>query len=105
MAAHHTPGLKAYFAVFAFLLIMTAATTMIAFVDLGIFNPIVALIIAVAKAIAVVLIFMHVWVSSRLTKLTIVSGVFFLMVLLTLVSIDYISRPWSIPPVGLITLG
>jgi|SRR5690242_17902124 cytochrome c oxidase subunit IV len=98
----HGIGLKWYFGVFAFLLIMTGATTAIAYVNLGVFNPVVALIIAVMKAVAVILIFMHVLESSRLTKLTIICGFFFLLVLLTLTSIDFISRPWSAPEVRLI---
>ncbi|GAC1644983.1 MAG: hypothetical protein NVS9B15_02370 [Acidobacteriaceae bacterium] len=94
---HHEPSLLHYFAVFIFLLVMTGVTTGVAFINLGVFNPIVALTIAVLKAVAVVLIFMHVWASSRLTKLTVIAGEFFLAVLLTLTSIDYISRPWSAP--------
>jgi cytochrome c oxidase subunit 4 len=98
----HGIGVKAYVLVFIFLLIMTGATTAIAYVDLGIFNPVVAIVIAVLKAVAVILIFMHVLESSRLTKLTIVCGFFFLLVLLTLTSIDFISRPWSAPEIRLI---
>jgi cytochrome c oxidase subunit IV len=94
---HHEPSLIQYFAVFIFLLVMTGITTGVAFINLGLFNPIVALTIAVMKAVAVILIFMHVWASTRLTKLTVVAGFFFLAVLLTLTSIDYISRPWSAP--------
>jgi len=94
---HHDPSVPQYLAVFVFLLIMTAATTWISFIDLGIFTPIIALTIAVAKAVAVVLIFMHVWASSRLTKLTVVAGVFFLAILLTLTSVDFFTRDWSAP--------
>jgi len=100
MAKAHHVSVKSYFAVFAFLLVMTGATTAIAYVDLGIFNPIVALTIAVMKAIAVILIFMHVKDSSRLTKLTVVSGFFFLLILLTLTNLDYISRNWAMPGLG-----
>jgi cytochrome c oxidase subunit 4 len=100
MAKAHHVSIKSYFAVFTFLLVMTGATTAIAYVDLGIFNPIVALTIAVMKAIAVILIFMHVKDSSRLTKLTVVSGFFFLLILLTLTNLDYISRNWAMPGIG-----
>jgi caa(3)-type oxidase subunit IV len=103
MAEHHAPGPKQYIGVFIFLLIMTGVTTGVAYVDMPWnLNAIVAVLIAVMKATAVVLIFMHVWISSRLTKLTVVAGLFFLSILLTLVSIDYISRAWSAPSVGLL---
>lgn len=92
---HHEPSIPQYLAVFVFLLVMTGATTAISYVDLGIFTPIIALTIAVAKAVAVVLIFMHVWASSRLTKLTVITGVFFLAILLTLTSIDFFTRNWT----------
>ena len=95
MAEHHAPGLKAYFTVFGILMLMTAVTTAVAFVDLGVFNAVVAVIIAAFKATLVILVFMHVWVSSRLTKLTVISGFFFLLILLCLTSIDYVSRPWA----------
>ncbi len=94
---HHEPGPKQYLMVFIFLLIMTGLTTWISYFNLGVFNAIVAVLIAVIKAIAVVLIFMHIWVSTRLTKLTIVAGLFFLCILLILTSVDFISRPWSAP--------
>ena len=99
---HHEPKLTHYFGVFIFLLIMTGLTTWVSYFDLHVWNPVIALFIAVAKATAVVLIFMHVWASTRLTKLTIAAGLFFLAILLTLTSIDYISRPWSAPSPGTI---
>lgn len=93
---HHAPTPKTYLAVFAFLIIMTGVTTGVAYIDMPWnLNAIVALIIAVSKATAVALIFMHVWVSSRLTKLTLIAGLFFLGIMLTLVSMEYISRSWA----------
>lgn len=97
MAEHHAPGLKAYFLVFGFLLIMTGVTTGVAYAELGAWNGIIAVLIAAAKSTAVILVFMHVWASSRLTKLAVVSGFFFLLILLCLTSVDYISRPWAAP--------
>lgn len=96
---HPEPGPRQYVIVFIFLLIMTGLTTWISYFNLGVFNAIAAVLIAVIKAVAVVLVFMHVWTSSRLTKLTIVSGLFFLCILLVLTSADFISRPWSVPTV------
>jgi cytochrome c oxidase subunit 4 len=68
-------------------------------VNLGQFNKVVALGIASLKATLVVLYFMHVKYASRLTKLIVVTGFFFLAILLTLTMADYGSRGWGqVPP-------
>ena len=69
-----------------------------AYIDLGGWNKAVALGIASFKATLVVLYFMHVKYQSRLTKLIVVSGFFFLVILLTLTMADYGSRGWVNPP-------
>lgn len=88
--SHPTPGL--YLLILALLVIGTCATWAIAFVDLGIFNPVVALAIAVTKAVLVILFFMHVYYSSKLTKLTIAAGFFWLLIMITMSLTDYLSR-------------
>ena len=90
--AEHVASVKSYFLVFAALMVLTAATVGVAFVDLGVFNDVVALSIAVLKAVLVVLIFMHVWHSSRMTKLSIVAGFLWLAILIGLTLTDYFSR-------------
>src|SRR5260370_13158086 len=58
--AAHTPSRKPYFLTCAFLLVMTLITYVVAKFDLGPLNDVVALSIAVFKATAVILFFMHV---------------------------------------------
>jgi cytochrome c oxidase subunit 4 len=70
----------------------TILTWWAAFQDFGIWNPIIALTIAVIKAVCVVLVFMHVLDSSRLTKITVLAGLFWLGILLSLTMSDYVSR-------------
>ncbi|MGB6131516.1 MAG: cytochrome C oxidase subunit IV family protein [Acidobacteriaceae bacterium] len=77
------------------LLVLTASTTAISYVDLGEFNAVVALAIACMKATLVVLFFMHVKYSSKLTKLTVACGFFTFLVLITMTMTDYISRAWG----------
>jgi cytochrome c oxidase subunit IV len=104
MAGHIVPK-KIYFMVFGSLLVLTALTTLAAFVDLDSLvgtkqlplNTIVALLIAVCKASLVVLFFMHVKYSSHLTKLAAVAGIFWLAILLTLTMSDYMTRNMHIP--------
>ena len=97
MSAHVSP-IKVYIAIFVTLMVLTSVTVAVAYVNLGPWNKVVAMGIASFKATLVVLYFMHVKYASRLTKLIVVSGFFFLMILLTLTMADYGSRGWVNPP-------
>jgi cytochrome c oxidase subunit 4 len=88
--AHPTPGL--YLVILTALVIGTCATWGIAFVDLGRWNPVVALTIAVIKAVLVILFFMHVYYSNKLTKLTVAAGFFWLLIMITMSLSDYLTR-------------
>jgi cytochrome c oxidase subunit IV len=96
-AAHSKSSpLKLYFGIWATLLVLTFATYEVAYLELGRFNTVVALVIATIKATLVALFFMHVWhAGEKLTKMVILGAVFFLLLLLGLTMTDYISRPWS----------
>ena len=96
----HVVSLKLYFAVFATLMVLTALTVWVAFIDLGSMNTVVALGVAVTKATLVILFFMHVKYSSRLTWLVVASGFFFLAIMLALTMADYFSRGWLGTPGG-----
>lgn len=91
----HIVSPKVYLAVFLSLLCLTALTTAASFVELYVFNVVVALAIAVIKASLVVLFFMHVRYSSRLTKLTVASGIFMFCVLAGMTLTDYFTRAWG----------
>ncbi|MBW8877704.1 MAG: cytochrome C oxidase subunit IV family protein, partial [Acidobacteria bacterium] len=80
--AEHVTSRKVYFLVFAALLALTLATVLVAEVDLGVFNDVAALTIAVTKALLVLLFFMHVRHSTRMTALTAVAGFFWLALLI-----------------------
>jgi cytochrome c oxidase subunit 4 len=86
-------SVKTYMAVWLTLLLLTGVTAGIAFIDLGLFNTIVALVIATFKALLVVLIFMHVkYASEPLIKAVLISAVFWLLILLALSLADYTTR-------------
>jgi cytochrome c oxidase subunit IV len=91
----HIVSPKIYLTIFLALLVFTAVTVAASYVDMGVFNPIVALAIAVTKMTLVVLFFMHVKYSTRLTKLTIISGFFIVLALIGMTLSDYISRAWG----------
>jgi len=88
----HAPSRKVYFLVFAALMALTAITYWVATLDLGPLNDVVALGVAVTKAVLVILFFMHVRHSTRMTKLTVVTGFFFLGIMLALTMADYLTR-------------
>ncbi|MCI0392265.1 MAG: cytochrome C oxidase subunit IV family protein [Acidobacteria bacterium] len=103
-----------YIGVFGLLMVMTLLTVLVAYVDLekglanvpvlkqfrGIANIIVAMTIAVIKATAVVLIFMHVRWSSKLTQVIVVSAVFWLLIMLSFTVSDYFTRSGWPPTPG-----
>src|SRR5688572_19192154 len=91
MSGHISPK-STYYAVFGGLMVLTGVTVAVAFVNLGTFNFPVALAIAITKATLVILFFMHVKYSSRLTKLFVGMAFFFLFVLFGLTMTDYLSR-------------
>jgi cytochrome c oxidase subunit 4 len=95
-AEHHIVTPLQYGYVYIALLIGTALTVFAADVDMGIFNPIVALGIACTKAVIVILFFMHVKYQSNLIKMTVGAGFFTFLVLITMTLSDYISRAWGL---------
>lgn len=94
MSGHVSP-VSLYVTIFLALMVLTGLTVFAAFADLGQFNFLVAMIIAGFKASLVIWYFMHVKYASKLTKLTVATGVFFLAILLSLLLIDYVSKGFT----------
>ena len=90
----HVVPRRIYFAVFIALIVLTWVTALVSRIDLGRWNIFVALAIAVIKASLVALFFMHVRYSSRLTKMVVESGVFWLVLLLFITMADLWTRNW-----------
>ena len=84
--------LRTYLLIFASLMVLTAITVGVAFLDLGVLNDVVALAVAVLKATLVILFFMHVRHSHTMTKLTVVAAFFWLAILIGLTLADYLTR-------------
>jgi cytochrome c oxidase subunit IV len=91
----HVVPPRIYIIVGSILLVLTGVTVAASFVEMHVFNPIVALFIAVVKATIVVLFFMHVKYSSKLTKLTVAGGLFTFLVLIGMTLADYFTRAWG----------
>ena len=92
---HHIVPIPQYVAVFACLLVLTGVTVAVAYVDMGPFNIAVALAIAFFKASLVVLIFMHVWWSSKLVQLAAATGFVWLAIMLFFTLSDVWTRDWQ----------
>ena len=102
---HHIVSPAIYGLILLALLVGTALTVWASFIDLGewhiapgltlFWNPVVALAIACTKMTLVVLFFMHVKYSTKLTKLTVFSGFFVFLVLIGMTLTDYFSRAWG----------
>ena len=93
MSDHIVPK-RVYYLICLLLMLGTAITVAVAYVDLGPLNAVAALTIAVAKATLVVLYFMHVRYSTRLTWAVVAGSVFWLGILLALTFSDYLTRSW-----------
>jgi len=93
-ATHHIVPVPVYLGVFLALIVGTIVTTLVAYVDLGPFNIVVALFVAICKATLVILFFMHVKYSPKLTKLVVIAGIFWLIILLTITETDLLTRHW-----------
>ena len=93
--SEHISSSGLYVAIWAILMVLTLTTVLVAFVDLGPFNIVLALVIASIKGSLVVLFFMHLRESSKMTMVVAVASVFWLFILLSLTMTDYLSRHWA----------
>ncbi|MGA3129396.1 MAG: cytochrome C oxidase subunit IV family protein [Terracidiphilus sp.] len=102
---HHIVSPVIYMIILLALLVGTALTVLASYFDLGewhvapgltlFWNPVVALAIATTKMMLVVLFFMHVKYSTKLTKLTVAAGLFTFLVLVGMTLADYFTRAWG----------
>ena len=90
--------LKTYVLVFACLVGLTLLTTGVAFIDLGPFNTVVALVIAFCKMLLVIFFFMHLRQSGGLIRIVLLAGFFWLALLIGLTTADYRTRDWTPAP-------
>jgi cytochrome c oxidase subunit 4 len=99
MSTHHVVPVRLYLLIFAALVALTALTVLVSFYDLGggrlhYANAVAAIAIAMAKATLVVLYFMHLRYSNRLTWVFVGAGAFWLAILLVLTLSDFLTRSW-----------
>lgn len=91
---HHIVPVRLYVLIFLALMVLTFTTVAISFIDLGEWNFVVAMLIAICKASLVIWFFMHVNQASALTKLFVGAGFFWMLILIALTLSDYLTRNW-----------
>jgi cytochrome c oxidase subunit 4 len=94
---HKVVPVRTYILIWAILICATFTTLGVAFIDLGPWNIVVAMMIAFCKMSLVVLYFMHVKQQTNLTKIFVVAGFFFLGILIFMFMTDYGTRSWMDP--------
>ncbi len=95
---HEIVSPRVYVWVFVALVILAGATAGISQFDLGPFNFIVSLLIAIGKASLVAAFFMHLRESRPLIRLVVFGSLVWLSLLIGLSMADYLSRSWSTMP-------
>jgi cytochrome c oxidase subunit 4 len=96
MSAHvPIPKVKTLVLVWAALVVLTGTTSAVSYIELGPWNVVVALAIAVLKASLVAWIFMGVRYTTSLTKLFVVAGLVWLSIMILITFSDYTSRSWT----------
>ena len=91
---HHIVPVKTYYIIFAWLMVLLVLTLVAAMFDLGPLNVVVAMAIATAKALLVVLYFMHVRYSSRLVQVFAGAALIWLLIMFVITFGDYLTRGW-----------
>ena len=101
-SGHHIAPNSMYFTIFGLLMVCTILTYWVwtLKIDNHMLAFLVAIAIAIFKATLVIRYFMHVKWSGTLSKMSVVTAIVFLGVLLVLVSMDYASRGWQPRPGG-----
>ena len=90
----HISPVGLYVGIWACLITLTGLTVLAATFELGIFNIVVALLIATIKGTLVVLFFMHLKYSTKLTMVTVIAALFWLFIMFSLTLTDYMTRHW-----------
>ena len=97
---HHIVPIPLYLTVFAALMVLLVLTLVAAHYDLGEWNLVIAMTIAVAKAVLIVLFFMHLRWSTSLVRFFACAALFWLSIMFVMTLQDYFSRFATMLPTG-----
>jgi len=97
MAPQTIPSVSKYVIVWACLMALLVLTVVAAFFDLGTWSVVVALLIATAKALLVLLYFMHLRFEKHVTWIFAGAALLWLGIMIVLTMNDYVTRGWLVP--------
>lgn len=93
--SHEHASIRPYLLVFVALLVLTGTTVLASFIPVhDPWHTLIALAIASVKGSLVLWIFMHVAQASKLTRLFVFAGLFWISILIALTFSDYLTRQW-----------
>ncbi|ODS52152.1 MAG: hypothetical protein ABS36_18575 [Acidobacteria bacterium SCN 69-37] len=94
--SQHAPvtPVSTYVNIFVALLVLTGLTYVVATFDFGLLNTPIALAVAILKAALVIVYFMGVRYNTPLTKVVVISGFCWLLIMFGLTLNDYLTRAW-----------
>jgi cytochrome c oxidase subunit 4 len=96
--SQHVFTLRTNFIIFGILMGLLVLTVVVAVAfELGALEVPIALTIALVKAVVIMMYFMHLKFSSKLTWLFASSGLFWLVILIAFAMSDFLSRGWLSP--------
>jgi len=87
-----TVSVRTYAFTWATLLALTLLTSVMGLLDLGTFNMVAAVLIALIKASLIAAIFMHAFFGAKLVRIVVASGVMWFLILIGLTLADYLTR-------------
>ncbi len=92
--AQHIVVKKTLVFTYLVLLALTLGTVLIAYLDLGAFSMVIAIVIATIQASVIAGFFMHALYESALVRVVSAGGVIWFLIMMTLVMNDFITRGW-----------
>jgi len=85
---HHIIPIETYFKVFGALMFLTFLTVAVTYVDLGSFNILLAMFIAIIKSTLVLLFFMHLYYDNKTNLMFFLGSILFMIIFITFTYFD-----------------
>jgi cytochrome c oxidase subunit 4 len=92
--SEHIATTRSYGLAWLVLLVLTGLTTGVAYIDMGVYNMVAAVAIAIIKALLIVVLFMHLTKSTMLTRVIASGALVWLGIMILLTMTDYVTRGW-----------
>ena len=85
---------RTYLLAYLVLLALLLLTTLLAYINMGPFSMVIAILIAAVQASLIASFFMQALYESALVRVVTAGGIVWFLIMLTLVLTDYITRGW-----------